>query len=205
MLKTSAASDDQRPAWVGKPPFTWRRSSSVSLPDCYEVINSKVREGDCYVMNVSTGPFATRQECDAEIPGVVQSAINHYVELYLGNKWSGHIGLSAEQIDQLVVTEWPEIKVHDFGPMIQVHLLLNFDKKAKEFISEAINQSLFENRAAIVGTGFGAFCLLLTAFWGYLKIDIHTKGVYRKRLRLAAGFVILSIVVTGFTALRFLA
>ncbi len=108
-------------------------------------------------------------------------------------------------MSQLVVAEYPETKDFSFGKMTQIHLLLNFDQKAKTLINDAINVRLLNNRAAIVGTGFISLWLLLAVFWGYLKLDLSTKGAYRKRLRAAAGFAILIIVTMGFLVLRSLA
>ncbi len=33
-------------------------------------------------MNVSTDPYSTLLECEAKIPEVLQSAVNHFVERY---------------------------------------------------------------------------------------------------------------------------
>ncbi len=157
-------------------------------------------------MSVSTDPYSTLQECEAKIPEVLQAAVNHFVERSPeGGQWVGYVQLSPEQLSQLVVAEYEETKDFSFDKMTQVHLLLNFDQKAKTLISEALNLRLFNNRAAVAGTGFIGLWLLLAVFWGYLKLDLTTQGAYRKRLRAAAGFAILIIVTMGFLVLRSLA
>jgi hypothetical protein len=199
------ASAPKRPDWVGKPPFLFRLDGAASFPDYYRVVNSKSREGDCYVMSVSTDPYSTPLECEAKIPEVLQSAVNYFVERYPRPQWLNYVQLSPDQLRQLVVAEYEETKDFSVGKMTQIHLLLNFDRKAKTLIDEAINFRLFNNRAAVAGAGFVGLWLLLAVFWGYLKLDLTTKGAYRKRLRAAAGFAILIIVTMGFLVLRSLA
>ncbi len=114
----------------------------------------------------------------------------------------GYVQLSPEQLGQLVVSEYEETKDFSFGKMTQVHLLLNFDQKAKTLISDVLKTRLFNNRAAVAGTGFIGLWLLLAIFWGYLKLDLTTQGAYRKRLRAAAAFAILIIVMMGLLVLQ---
>jgi hypothetical protein len=210
----------ERPDWVGKPPFLWRAGKGTEFPDYYrvvhakpvdsdpyyyQVVHAKPVDGDAYVMSISTDPYSTPLECEAKIPEVLQSAVNHFVERYPGRQWMGYVQLSPDQLRQLVVSEYEETKDFSFGKMTQVHLLLNFDRKAKTLIDEAIHVGLFNNRAAVAGGGFVALWLLLAVIWGYLKLDLTTKGAYRKRLRAAAGFAILIIVTMGLLVLRSLA
>jgi len=195
----------KRPDWVDKPPFVWRAGKGSEFPDYYRVVHVKPVDGDAYVMSVSTGPYSTLQECEAKIPEVLQSAVNQFVERYLGSQWMGYVQLSPDQLSQLVVAEYEETKDFSIAKMTQLHFLMNFDQKAKELIGEALNLRLFNNRAAVAGTGFFGLWLLMAVIWGYLKLDLSTKGAYRKRLRAAAGFAILIIVTTGFLVLRSLA
>jgi hypothetical protein len=200
-----AQSESKRPDWVGKPPFLYRLNSSADFPAYYQAVNSKPREGDCYVMSISTDPYTTTLECEAKIPEVLQSAVYQFVERYLGRQWMGYVQLSPDQLRQLVVTEYEETKDFSVGKMTQVHLLLNFDKKVKTLIDEAIHVRLFNNRAAVAGAGFVALWLLLAVIWGYLKLDLSTKGAYRNRLRAAAGFTILIILTMTMSMLVVLA
>ncbi|MGA2796815.1 MAG: hypothetical protein ABSE63_04485 [Thermoguttaceae bacterium] len=181
------------PDWVGKQPFLWRPGKGVELPDYYKIVNPKPVDGDAYVLSVSTDPYATIQECEAKIPDVLQSAVDQFAEKYLRRNWGEYVQLSPDQLRQLVVAEYPETKDFSFGKMTQVHLLLNFDQKVKTLIDETISVRMLNNRAAVVGTGFIGLWLLLAVIWGYLKLDLSTKGAYHKRLRAAAAFTILMV------------
>jgi hypothetical protein len=191
----------KRPDWVDQDPFLWQAGKGTELPDYYKIVNSKPVDGDAYVMCVSTDPYTTKQECEAKIPEILQSAVDQFAEKYLRRNWNAYVQLSPDQLRQFVVAEYPETKDFSFGKMTQVHLLLNFDQKAKTLIDDIISIRLFNNRAAIVGTGFVSLWLLLATFWGYLKLDLTTQGNYRKRLRAAAAFAIIAILWTGWLVL----
>ena len=195
----------KRPDWVGKPPFVWRAGKASEFPDYYKVVHVKPADGDAYVMSVSIGPYTTIQECEANIPEVLHAAVNQYVDRYLGHQWMGYVQLSPDHLSQLVVAEYPETKDFSIGKMTQVHLLLNFDKKAKTLISDALNLRLFNNRAAVAGTGFIGLWLLLAVVWGYLKLDLATKGACRRRLRVTAALATLTIAWIIMAVLRSLA
>jgi hypothetical protein len=195
------------PDWVGKQPFVWRAGKGAELPDYYKIVRTKPMVGDAYVMSVSTDPYTTIQECEAKIPEVIQSAVNQFVERNPGLQRMGNVQLSPEQLRQLVVAEYEELWQSQslLGKMPRIHLLLNFDQKATELIADAMNVRLFTDRACVAGTGFIGLWLLLAVIWGYLKLDLATKGAYRKRLQAAAAFAILIIVTIGLLALRSLA
>ncbi len=163
-----------KPEWIGKPPR---------------------RVGDSYEMSLATGPYTTRLECDAKIPEVLQSAMDQFVEAYLGRPAVGWVRLPSEQLRQLVAEEWEEHLQSSVGPMTQVHLLVNFDQKAKNFIDEAMSLSKFTERAVVAGVGLIGLWLFLGWIWAYLKLDLTTKGAYRKRLRFIFGFVILVVIL----------
>lgn len=174
----------QRPDWVDKP---------------------SRRVGDSYQMSVATGPYSTRLECEAKIPALLQSAVDQYVEAYMGSQWVGWVSLPPEKLRQLVADQWDETRQYSVGMMTQIHLLLNFDKKAKELINDVLNLNIFTQRAAVTATGLIGVWLLLAVVWGYLKSDLTTKGAYRNRLRATAAFAILTIVVISMMVLRSLA
>ena len=195
----------KRPDWVGKPPFLWRAGKAAEFPDYYQIVHTKPTTGDALVMCVSTDPFSTLQECEANIPEVLQAAVNQYMDRYLGRQWMGYVQLSPEQLSQLVVAEYEETRDFSFGKMTQIHLLLSFDQKAKELIDDAIVAQLFANRASVAGTGFIGLWLFLAVIWGYLKLDLATKGAHRTRLRVTATLATLTLAWMIIAVLRALA
>jgi hypothetical protein len=194
----NAASPAKKPDWVGKKPFFCREGSE--LPDYYKLGKDKPKlQGNAYIKDVEVGPYTSRIECEANVPDAICDALynfsNEYHQKYL---YKNHI--SPEKLRKLAVAEWEENIQSSVGPMTQLHVLVNFDQKAKDFIDEARNNYIFFNNATGIGISFICLWLFLLWIWAYLKIDIATKGVYRTRLRIAYGSVILIVVIVVLVA-----
>ena len=177
---SSPSSPPKRPHWVDNPP--------QPSPDTYEVaINSE--------------PWKTRLECERALADKIDLAVDDYVAWRLGEKARSFVRLPHSYVRHNVIQEqWLE-KVHSsVGDMLNLHALLRFDSQTDKAIEEQWHQLLVTGR--IVGSAaiLGALVALLTVIYGYLKIDLATGGVYRWRLRLAAGALI-AAVAAGMAAL----
>jgi hypothetical protein len=161
-----------RPAWVNAPP---------------QLI------GDVYQMSISVGPYTTRAECDAKLPDELQAALGQYVQACLGGQATlRDINLPPDYLRQQVVkAEWQEDRAYSVGPMTQLHLLLKFDRKVKDRVLEEHRRVVVDERLWVAGVWAAIGLGLLTAAFGYLKLDLATGGIYRRRLRWLAGTVIL--------------
>jgi phosphate/sulfate permease len=138
-----------RPAWVDAPP---------QLVD------------DVYQMAVVVGPYTTRQECDANLPEAIQEAVDQYVEVCLGPEEIDAVRLPAEYLrQQLVKDQWEEVRQHSVGPMTQLHVLLQFDRKVKDRVLKEHRQAVVAHRLWLTGAGLAAALGLLAAAFGYLK------------------------------------
>ena len=165
-----------RPAWVNAPP---------------QLV------GDAYQMSIAVGPYTTRAECDAKLPEALQEALGHYVDVCLGDQAVDDIRLPADYLrQQLVKAQWEETRQLSVGPMIWLHVLLQFDRKIKDRILEEHRQAIIGQRLHAAATWSAIGLALLTVAFGYLKIDLATGGVYRGRLRLAAAAAILGLVAS---------
>ena len=164
--ETTPPAAEPRPAWVDAEPR---------------------RNGDTYQMSITVGPYATRLECDAQLPKALQGAVDAYVETYLGPQAAGRVRLPAEELrTQLVKEEWEETIQASFGPMKQLHVLLQFDHKMRDRIHEARTNAIITERLIYTGTGVGGGLLLLAILFALLKFDQVTGGARRGRLALAA-------------------
>ena len=127
-----------------------------------------------------------------------QEALDQYVEVCLGDQAAGGIGLPADYLrQQLVKDQWEETRQHSVGPMTQLHVLLQFDRKLKDRVLEEHRQAIVGRRLRAVAAWAAIGLALLTVAFGYLKIDLATGGVYRGRLRLAAAAAILGLVAVA--------
>ncbi len=145
-----AAAPSARPAWVEAPPR---------------------RDGDAYRMSITVGPYTTRLECDAKLPEALQSALDQYVETCLGPKAVGRVRLPPDYLrKQLVKQQWEETIQASFGPMKQLHVLLQFDQKTKNRIEDEWNSAIVAGRLWYTGTGVAAALVILCVAFGYLKM-----------------------------------
>jgi hypothetical protein len=171
---------DKRPAWV---------NSSPQLV------------GDAYQMSIAIGPYTTRAECDARLSEELQKALRDYVNVCLGDQVSDDVPLPTDILrQQLVKAQWEEVRQHSVGPMTWLHVLLQFDRKAKERILEEHRQAIISERLRVVARWAAIGLSLLTVAFGYLKIDLATGGAYRGRLRLVAAAIILGLIVVAVVA-----
>jgi len=189
--ETSAEGDpapaEELPSWVGAAP---RKVNGI------------------YRMSISTDPYATRSDCDRELPGLLHAAVEEYATEYIGRQARVHVRLPLDYIQSEIVKEEfaeekqirisPEGKIpEEYAPMTLVHVLLEFDHADNARIEAAWDEVIVAERLVGVGVLTTLLLVLLSAVYGYLKIDLATGGAYRGRLRLATAAVILALFVAG--------
>ncbi len=125
--------------------------------------------GGVYQMSIAVGPYTTRAECDAKLPDALQEALDHYVEVCLGGQVDEPVLLPPDQLRQLVKDQWEEVRQYSVGPMVRLHVLLEFDRKVKDRAVEEHKRGVVGRRLRLTGIGLAAGLALLGAFYGYLK------------------------------------
>ncbi len=131
--------------------------------------------GDAYQMSIAVGPYTTRVECDAQLPSALQEALDRYVEACLGEEVRRRIVLPADYLRQLVKDRWEEVRQHSFGPMTTLHVLLEFDRKAKDRVLAELRRTKVAGRLWFAGVGWGVWLALLGVVYGYLRITGSKK------------------------------
>jgi hypothetical protein len=180
--RDKAATAKKPPDWVNSPP---------------RVV------GDSYQKAIVVGPYPTRQDCDAELPGELQKELNGYIELCVGQPGgTTRVVLPFAFLrEEVVKGEWEEaIQSPSVGPMTQLHVLLQFDHKVKDRILEDRQRGVVAGRLWLGGGGLAGLLWLLAVIYSYLKIDLATGGAYRGRLRFAAALAILGPVAAAIVA-----
>ena len=155
--------------------------------------------GDTYQTTLVIGPYTTREECNAELPGELQKALNRYVETCMGQPagWRP-VALPYEFLRQEVVKgEYAEIRPSSVGPMTRLYLLLQFDRKIRDRIVAEGRRNTVAGRLWVGGSCLAGMLWLLAVIYGYLRVDLKTGGAYRGRLRFAAVLAILGPVAAA--------
>lgn len=182
-----SSAEVKRPDWVGQRPH---RVSGV------------------YQMAVATDPGMNRQECEADMPEVLNQAVAKYVnEVYLphNSEAARRVRLPLDFIrSRLVKEEWEEpVEVSlSEAPLVRLHALLEFDRTANTRIDDAWQKAVVQHRVWNSAAVLGGLLTVLAVAWGYLKIDLATSGTYRWRLRILAALAILGVVFAGLAMLR---
>lgn len=172
-IEPAVAKPETRPAWVDAPP------QSVD---------------DAYQMSITVGPYTTRAECDAKLPEALQEALDRYVDMCLAGEPLVAVRLPPDELrDRLVKDQWEETRQYSVGPMTQLHVLLEFDRKFKERVLDQRHRAIVASRLRTTAMWAAVGLILLTTVFAYLKADLATEGVYRGRLRLATTMVILAL------------
>ena len=207
--------DDALPAAVGSPevavdsaetPTKEKPAGAEDRPDWVEAEPGKV--GGVYRTTITVGPYSTRLECDRELPGQLHAAVEEYAAEYVGPEARGQVRLPLDYIEsEIVQAEWaeqkpfrisPEGKIpEEYHPMTLLHVLLEFDPANNNRIKQAWDAVVVRQRLFGVGALSAMVLGLLSAAYGYLRIDLATGGAYRGRLRLTAAAVVLALVVAG--------
>lgn len=133
--------------------------------------------GDVYRMSMVVGPFTTCKECDDHLPEALQKAAGQYIEDYLGHEAAGRVRLPARLLLERVVKDrWEETRSYSVGPMKNLHVLLEFDRKFNEEAKEAWRKVRIEDRIGGVA-GMGVLILgSLAALFGLLKVTARKKN-----------------------------
>ncbi len=144
------------------------------LPDWVDAPPKAIR--DAYQMSVAVGPYTTRAECDAKLPDALQEALGHYAEVCLGGRVEEPILLPPDQLLLLVKDQWEDVRQYSVGPMVQLHVLLEFDRKVKDRVLEEHRRGVVTRRLRFTGVGLAAGLMLLGALYGYLKVTGTRDG-----------------------------
>ncbi len=173
----------------------------LARPEWVESRPQRVDDG--YQMSITVGPYTSRLECDAQLPAALQVAVEEYLSIYLGPQWSGRIRLPADMLEEeLVKDQWEETIQASVGPMVQLHVLLDFDSKFRQTVCEMRDQSIVAGRLWLAGTGLGVVLAWLALAVVFLRIDQATAGAYRGRLAAACILAAVAVLLAAGVVLR---
>lgn len=182
-----AADDAPRPAWVDMPPRL---------------------AGSAYHVVVRTGPFPTREECEAQLFEALADAGHDYVGRLLGPAAGHRIALDPEYLWQWAVVRkeqqpvvYEETVSTSFGPMKQLYWQLSFGERQARDARMAWHDYRIRSRLMLLGAAAGAVVALLATVYGYLRLDTATRGYYSGRLKLAAACAAMGALATTFVVL----
>ena len=169
-----------------------RRTSPGERPSWVDAPAQRV--DDAYQMSIAIGPYTSRLECDAHLPGALQEAAREYGSLLWGPENAYPFPLPADYLRQrLVQQQWEETIQASFGPMVQLHVLLRFDQTFKTYLEQQRTQAIVTMRIWYAGAALAAILAVLSALFALLKVDQATGGKCRGRLAVAAVLMVFAM------------
>jgi uncharacterized integral membrane protein len=181
------------------------RTNVVREPPPPDWVESEgVQTGDTYLVAVSSGPREDKLECRRALDEELDKAVDAYVDKHLEKvcfnniKASTFVNYELSYIkDNLVKDTHQEVIRVSFGPMHQMHALLEFGSEFQKDLD--VRGEEIDKRWRLTGTALavGFVLALLGVVFGYFRLDTATRGYYAGRLRLASAVVILTLIVVG--------
>lgn len=143
----------------------------ASEPDWVDAESGTV--GDVYRMSIAVGPYSTREEIDQHLPDALQKSLDRYVGIcFVGEEIDRRLILPADYLQGLVEKQWEETREYSVGPMITLHVLLEFDRKARDRVVDERRRLLVADRIWYAGLGFSAWIVILSVAYSTLKLSL---------------------------------
>jgi hypothetical protein len=121
-----------------------------------------------YQRVILVGPFSTEAECDREIPGKLEEAVDEYAQSYdakLGPRLHMKAATLRQEQPRLVREAFSETVSTSVGPMRQTHLRVIFDRKFNRWLDQQLAQIVVIQRVKVLAV-LGALVLaVLAAAW----------------------------------------
>lgn len=156
-------------------------------------------QGD-YHLTIHAGPHKNFTDCEAELDEKRQLALAEYADKLLGSDASERLDLEQfifeHKIPENLRTEMTEDP--QFGQMYNIYSDLTFDRNIQRELRSEYHDAVIGDRLKVTGVASASVLLLLSAVFGYLKLDNASRGYYRGRLLTGAiGIAFLVAVVAA--------
>jgi|GEM_PF-2560301 len=157
--KSKPNTSQQRPAWVDMP---------------------LQRIADGHQMALRIGPCFSSDECRSSLPDELQKAAIRYARECLQLDLGGSIRMDPEVLQEKLVREtWEETIDTSVGPTVWLHVLVEFDRRARGVIEQSCRRMVIERRVKAVGAILGCTLLLLGVVYTGLRVDERLAGRFR--------------------------
>lgn len=173
-------------------PFLKARQMSSDEPNW--VTQPVPGAADGTFLTLSSQRFALLEEAERQVTGQVIEAIRHhfYEEFPDYGNWEVPVAL----VEQYAVQQSAyEVIDKDFGggfknKMYRVHVQLKFSPDLRQALYGSWRAGVVDHRLLILGSLFGLVTLICGTIAGYIRLDDVSFGMYRRRLKFAAGALI---------------
>ncbi len=170
-------------------------TSSEIGPESFSVTPGLTEQG-AYHVTVHAGPHTNLSDCEAELAEKRHAALIDYAKKLLGTDAEERIDFDRFEFQYMIherrLTD--TIDHPEYGPMYNLYAELTFDRQIQQQLRSEYHDSVVGDRLKFTGVASGSILLMLSAVFGYLKLDTLTRGYYRGRLGMMAGALIVAAV-----------
>ncbi len=149
-----------------------------------------------YLVAVKSGLWSSGAECQEALDGAIARSVQQYLASFLGDdRAAAQIEIEPAYLRQRLVKQpvYAETVEASVGPMHEWHALLEFDQDLRSDLRRMWDASKVSLRLRYAACGFGAVIAALGTLLAQLKLDLATRGMYRRRLRWGSGLAILLV------------
>ena len=149
-----------------------------------------------YLVAVKSGLWSSGAECQEALDGAIARSVQQYLAGFLGDdRAAAQIEIEPAYLRQRLVKQpvYAETVEASVGPMHEWHALLEFDQDLRSDLRRMWDASKVSLRLRYAACGFGAVIAALGTLLAQLKLDLATRGMYRRRLRWGSGLAILLV------------
>ncbi|MEX2188813.1 MAG: hypothetical protein WD875_18535 [Pirellulales bacterium] len=170
-----------------------------SLPEWAKAGGGITADGTYFAV-VKSGPYRQFNDCWHNLrPAVDQEARNYGSRHGSGyrNRWP-NLRLPDDLHNQIIAEHYLERGDFSVGEMMTLYTRLEFSDHTLAAVDAWQAELLAKNRTIFAGIFGGLIVALLGILYAYFRIDTETLGYYTWKLRVAAGVLMLVVVVAGF-------
>ncbi|HEX3998262.1 MAG TPA: hypothetical protein VHX65_06925 [Pirellulales bacterium] len=126
---------------------------------------------EVYVATATAGPYLTNEECDRALPGEIDRVVTDFAEKEFPQAIDGTVKLDRDLVENhLIQDRYREtVNTASFGPMLQEHVLLVFDRQIRSAIEQQWRSIMVAQRLQVAAIGSGAVLLLLGGVYSLLR------------------------------------
>lgn len=190
---------DEELAVADAVPHAVEVSTKTDLPDW--VSDPPASTAEVYRRVLEAGPWSTDLECQNDMDEQLTEAAAAYLVERIPHGNRQLVNISPQFMRKNVVADTylksKESPALDGQKMHTLYHLLEFDQRVDAELADQARQATIESRLIYAGFSLASLLALVTAGFGYLRLDAVTDGKYKRRLQAGVGGVVVVVAAAG--------